>query len=330
MKKKSSAFSAAAEAAKAAGTPSTSSSNDYLGDRLGAIVESQHSIRTNTLEVNPEECTVWERHNRNFELLTEDSCGDLIESFVAQGRQEIPAIVRRLNNRQNPKYEIITGLRRNWTVRWLREHNYPDFKYLIEVRQLTDEQAFRLSNLENLDRKDISDYERALDYRSALNFYYDGKQADMATRLNKSPMWVSRYLTLAELPEQLANAYADWSDLKIRHAPELSKLLRHKGANKKLMEAATDLQAKHKADRAAGKPTMNGAAVFKMLRSAAATRPNKSKGVVAEYAAGDRGTVLTLKSKNQAALNFVVKTTTGASQTEIEAAFHQALLEYYG
>ncbi len=328
MKKKSSAFSAAATAAKAVPTPAAPSV-DHLGDRLGAIAQSQHTIRTNTLEVAPEECVIWERHNRNFELLTEDRCSDLIESFIAQGRQETPAIVRRLNTRQNPKYEIITGARRFWTVRWLREHNYPEFKYLIEVRQLTDEQAFRLSNLENLDRVDISDYERALDYQSALGYYYNGKQADMAARLNKPPMWVSRYLALAELPKQLVDAYASWSDLKLRHAPELAKLLRHKTSKSKVLEAAAELHANHQAAKNTGLASLGGADVFKALKAAATAKPKKKPGVVAEFAAGDKGPVLTLKSKNQASLNFVVKTTTGASQKEVEVAFREALTQYY-
>ena len=40
----------------------------------------------------------------------------------------------------------------HWAITWLRANNYPDFRYLIEVRDLTDEQAFRLSDIENRDR----------------------------------------------------------------------------------------------------------------------------------------------------------------------------------
>jgi hypothetical protein len=40
---------------------------------------------------------MWAGHNRDYALLNEERCSDLIESIKAQGRQEIPAIVRRLS-----------------------------------------------------------------------------------------------------------------------------------------------------------------------------------------------------------------------------------------
>src|SRR3546814_12241893 len=76
-------------------------------------------------------------------------CADLIESMIAQGRQEMPAIVRRVGNDPDHDFEVISGARRHWSVSWLREHNYPDIRYLVEIRNLTDEQAFRISDLEN-------------------------------------------------------------------------------------------------------------------------------------------------------------------------------------
>ena len=82
---------------------------------------------------------------------------------------------------------------------WLRAHNYPEFRFLVEVRDLTDEQAFRLSDIENRDNLDLSDYERAVDYKDALGRYY-ASQKEMAARLEVSEAWLSRYLDLAALP----------------------------------------------------------------------------------------------------------------------------------
>src|SRR3546814_1020542 len=84
--------------------------------------------------------------------------------MIAQGRQEMPAIVRRVGNDPDHDFEVISGARRHWSVSWLREHNYPDIRYLVEIRNLTDEQAFRISDLVNRARKDLSDLERARDY----------------------------------------------------------------------------------------------------------------------------------------------------------------------
>ena len=40
------------------------------------------------------------------------------------------------------KYEIIAGARRFWTVNWLRKNNYRNFRFFIEVREMTNEEAF--------------------------------------------------------------------------------------------------------------------------------------------------------------------------------------------
>ena len=55
--------------------------------------------------------------------------------------------------------------------------------YTVEIRELTDEEAFRLSDIENRAREDISDFERARDYLRALDAYYGGKQQEMAERI---------------------------------------------------------------------------------------------------------------------------------------------------
>jgi len=46
-------------------------------------------------QVDPARCRLWSEHNRDYAKLDETRCADLIESFKAQGRQEVPAIVRR-------------------------------------------------------------------------------------------------------------------------------------------------------------------------------------------------------------------------------------------
>lgn len=99
-----------------------------------------------------------------------------------------------------PRFEVICGARRHFAVSWLRANNYPQFRYLVEERALTDEEAFRLADIENRDREDLSDYERAVDYAQALERYYGGRQKTMATRLEVSEAWLSRYLQLAKLP----------------------------------------------------------------------------------------------------------------------------------
>ena len=113
--------------------------------------------------VDPARCRIWEHHNRRYELLNEMRCKDLVDSIKAQGGQEFPAVVRCISGDPSYDYEVICGARRHWAVTWLRAHHY-DHRFLIEIRDLNDEEAFRLSDIENRDREDISDYERATDY----------------------------------------------------------------------------------------------------------------------------------------------------------------------
>src|SRR3546814_8245765 len=68
-------------------------------------------------------------------------------------------------------FEVICGARRHWSISWLRSHNYPDFRFLVDIRELSDEEAFRIADIENRAREDLSDLERARDYLRALDAY---------------------------------------------------------------------------------------------------------------------------------------------------------------
>lgn len=193
--------------------------------RLAGLATGSVVSRTNEL-VDPERCRMWGGHNREYGLLDEGRCADLIESIIAQGRQEVPAIVRRLKDDPGFDYEVICGARRHWAISWLRTHNYPQFRFLIDVRSLTDEEAFRLADLENRARDDLSDIERARDYLRALDAYYDGRQKAMAERINVTESWLSRYLDLGRLPQKLMAAFIQPHDLKIKHVTAIKPLLK--------------------------------------------------------------------------------------------------------
>lgn len=186
-----------------------------VAERLSGEIEEK-TLRW----VDPEQCRMWERHNRAYDLLTEENCRDLIDGIRSQGRQEFPAIVRRTGDPAQP-YEVICGARRHFAVSWLRANNYPQFRYLVEQRDLSDEEAFRLADIENRDREDISDYERARDYADAVGRYYGGKQKAMAARLEVSETWLSRYLQLARLPDEIVAAFPSVRDIRELHARTL-------------------------------------------------------------------------------------------------------------
>jgi ParB family transcriptional regulator, chromosome partitioning protein len=242
------------------------------------------SVAKTQYQVDPAKCRMWAYHNRDYAALDFERCKDLIESIKAQGKQEVPAIVRRIQGDPDHEFEVICGARRHWSVSWLREHNYPNIRFLVEVRDLTDEEAFRVSDLENRAREDLTDYERARDYLRALETYYGGVQKDMAERLNVTPSWLSRYLDLARLPEELVDAFASPHDLRIKHVTQIKPLLKplHKYA---LVQARAGELAKAKG---VTKP-MAASDVIKQL-SAASKGPQKVRK--AEIGAGSHETIM--------------------------------------
>lgn len=264
-----------------------------IADRMAGDLEEK-TLRW----VDPADCCMWQRHNRDYALLNEDNCRDLIDGIRAQGRQEFPAIVRRSADPQYD-FEVICGARRHFAVSWLRANNYPQFKYLVELRDISDEEAFRLADIENRDREDISDYERAIDYAEAIELYYGGKQKAMAERLEVSQPWLSRYLALAKLPEEIVRAMPSIRDLRERQARELKPALADPDKAQKLLDAARQIAQEQDRARAGLGAFVDPAVVMARLRQATADPrpPRPDTGKVYKRSIHDRGIRVQSKGK---------------------------------
>lgn len=281
------------------------------------------------LKVDPAVCRMWEHHNRRYDLLDEQRCQDLIESFQAQGGQEFPAVVRRLAAGEPYQFEVICGARRHWTVSWFNRNNHPEYKFLIEVRTLTDEQAFRLADAENRDRLDISDYERGLDYKAALATYYRGSQKDMAKRLEISEARVSQYLTLAELPQPIVSAYPSIFEVREYHARQLMPLLADAKACGRILQKATELAQTQVALREQNKPLLSGSDVVKQLKIAAKIKTAAADLYLANYTSKSGKEMLRVKRINRTGLLLEVKPNSGATKQEVSEACKQAVEAFF-
>jgi ParB family chromosome partitioning protein len=258
-------------------------------NRLAALASGHSLTRVQEL-VDPAICRIWPGHNRDYAALTAETCADLIESFKAQGRQEVPAIVRRVAGEPGHAFEVICGARRHWTASWLRAHDHPEFRFLIEPRELTDEEAFRLADLENRSRRDLSDHERASDYARAIERYYAGSQQRMAERLEVSKSWLSRYLELARLPDGIVAAFGSPQVIRISHAATLAPLLRLPPQQQRMLAEAQALAHAQLAREAAGEGRLPAATVMRRLTMAAKARarPTRDAGeCVIRDAGGD-------------------------------------------
>jgi ParB family chromosome partitioning protein len=222
--------------------PSSVKKNTFeQGLNLTKEIMSGSKVKTPRLMVEPGQCKIWGRHNRDYSLLNEIKCKDLIDQFKVTGKQEFPGIVRLVEGEGDVKYEIICGARRFWTCQYL------GWKYFIEIRDLSDEEAFRLADIENRAREDLSDYERAIDYKKALAQYYQN-QVQMANRLEVTASWLSRYLDLAELPDEIVRAYRDITEIKTIHArklkPYLVDTVKNKPVREGVLQKATEIAGK--------------------------------------------------------------------------------------
>lgn len=300
----------------------TGRSNRLADLASGAIVNRTHEL------VDPARCRMWGGHNRDYALLTEERCADLIESIKAQGRQEMPAIVRRVTGEPSYDFEVICGARRHWSISWLRAHNYPDFKFLVDVREIGDEEAFRLADIENRARDDLTDLERARDYLRALNTYYDGRQKTMAERLKVSESWLTRYLDLARLPLELTRAFVVPQELGIRNAMALKGLLKPDDRRARAYKEAERLAEVQAAN---GEP-MSVLDVIKAL--ALATDPPKRSGSPKKSgkpetvsSAGGKP-VLRIEAVDRKGIRLTLLSKGGASRQEAEEAI-RALLDQH-
>ena len=215
---------------------------------------------------DPARIRPWSGHNRDYGALSKERCKDLIDGFRRVG-QQFPAIVRKVNSDASNEfdYEFICGARRHWTASFL-----PDTDLLIEVRDLSDKDAFLLQDIENREREDVSDYERAVDYTKGLHEYYGGKKIDMANHLNQDPGNFNRLLALADLPKEIVKAYADIRELLTHHGTAYHAILKNPDSKAALIAAAKQIRGKK----------LNGKEVFKLLKNSVSStdsKPSKKK-----------------------------------------------------
>ncbi len=317
--KNSSLFSNITKAAKTTDKEKTQKKPGFFSERVESLKDQKNTELRTTLRINPDRCKMWGKHNRNYELLNEHRCADLIEGFKAQGKQEFPAIVRRLPKSDSEHdFEVICGARRHWTASYLRNNKWPDFKFFIEIRELSDEEAFRLADIENRDREDICDYERALDYKEAMMLYYNNEQKSMAERLECDRAWLSRLLKLADMPKQVVEAYCDVTDIVVEHYKKLAKYLADPAAKKRIITKASSLKDK----------ALDGKTVISELMKAGqgALKPtaSSSKSTTIQTAKG-KDAISWVAKKNA----FTLSLNKGCSKTEMNDAFKKFMGEMW-
>lgn len=287
-----------------------------------ARVASGEVRQVTQLLLDPARVRVWPGNARSYEHLTEDSCRELIDSIIAEGGQKVPAVVRRVEGDPQYDYEVIAGTRRHWSISWLRTHSYPDMQFVAQVVQLDDEAAFRLADLENRARKDVSDLERARNYAEALADHYDNHVTRMAERLKLSKGWLSKMLRVAKIPDDVIAAFASPADVQLKPAYPLAQALDDPDRARKIKLEARKLADQQKARKSHGGAALPASDVVARLLSAGQESKSEEKLTI-EGAHGRPAA--TVQSSNRQGITLRLHAGHGLSDDDLIAAVAELL-----
>ncbi len=238
-----------------------------LDERLAGFVQGGARGR-DTISIRPRDCTVWDGNPRDVPRLTAESCRSLIESIAQEDGNRIPALVRLNPPGAEQPYELLVGSRRRFAIDWLNHNGRPEIRLNALIVDLSDEEAFRLADIENRERQDITELDRARSYQNAVDRFYGGVQSRMAEALNLSNSQLSRLLALAQMPDEVVNAFATRDELRVRHSEVLTPLLRKPDQRERVLAAARAIGAEQEHLAAAGERLIPTANVLQQLKEA--------------------------------------------------------------
>lgn len=319
------------------GAPSPAPARDAQPDRargttlLGresalARVASGEVRQVTQLLLDPARVRIWPGNARNYEHLTEQGCRELIDSILAEGGQKVPAVVRRIEGDPDHDFEVIAGTRRHWSISWLRANSYPDMVFVAQVAQLDDEAAFRLADLENRARADVSDLERARNYLAALETHYGNHQTRMAERLKLSKGWLSKMLKVAAIPDTVIAAFASPAEVQLKSGYTLAQAMQDAGEARTITRMAGQIAMEQAARREAGQPPFPPADVLRRLLGASKMLAGEDR-VPEPYRYANRygRDVLSIQSINRHGVTLRLHAGSGADTEEIVQALRHAL-----
>lgn len=128
---------------------------------------------------------------------------ELADSIRSKGLVQ-PVLVRPHATRKN-RYELIAGERRWRAAQMAQLHNVPAI-----VRDFSDEEAYEVALIENVQRADLNAIEEAEGYRQLIvNFGY--KQSQLSEIIGKSRSHIANLMRLLGLPDDVRTLVTDGS-----------------------------------------------------------------------------------------------------------------------
>lgn len=188
--------------------------NTLCTDRRQGSLPERRGVRR---IVNPFRCRIWTQHSRPEEQLTDGACKSLRESIARNGQHQ-PALGRPVSDDPDYDVEIICGARRHAVAQALKRD------LVVEVRPMTDAEAYVAMYEENLLREGDSPYVRGQILTHALRSGTYSSQEELGRAFNLSHSAVSRLLMLAQLPSIVVAAFPSSDEIREAWGVELYRL----------------------------------------------------------------------------------------------------------
>lgn len=201
-------------------SPLQALAQDIQKERNGLTTSmSKQEIKFSDLSVDPSICIPWKYHDRDDLWLSPSKSKDIIDS-IAQHGQKIPAIVRKTDDAKYT-YEIIAGKRRWYACKHL------GIELKIRIINADDQMSAIIMHLENKDRKDISEIERAISYANQINAGLFKSQNELCKAYNLKKSNLSKLITASKIIDHknLISLLDDYTKISIPCAYELVSLL---------------------------------------------------------------------------------------------------------
>ena len=288
-----------------------------------ARVASGEVRQVTQLLLDPARVRVWSGNARSYAHLSEESCRELIDSIIAEGGQKVPAVVRRIEGDSSHDYEVIAGTRRHWSISWLRAHSYPEMQFVAQIAALDDEAAFRLADLENRARADVSDLERARNYAAALKAHYGNHMTRMAERLKLSKGWLSKMLRVAALSDTVIAAFASPADVALKPGYALAKAMDDEAAAPAILAEAKTLAKEQQRLHEAGASGLPAIEVQRRMLEAARAQDGNPEELVLRTLSGRPA--LSVQSANRQGVTIRLHAGSGLMPNDFADLLLQAL-----
>lgn len=201
---------------------------EHVATRAKAYDEAKAQGRL-LLQLDPKKIRATEFRNRHdLSLLAGDpKFAELLASLKAHG-QETPIRVRPIKNAAPFEFEIVSGHRRHAACLVLDADPSGGFRILAIVDAKASESRDLVLKMyrENEERYDLSAYEKGRMFARWLEEKIFAEQQDLARHVQLSPATVSQYLAVAELPDEVIEAFGDPRAISMRWMQVLSAALK--------------------------------------------------------------------------------------------------------